>query len=353
MKIDAFLKKYGKTRSKQEVSKIMKRWQAHDFMDRFLGTTVAPGIFTIDILTGEGLVDLSPELRALAEKVSGGHQTKQEIKDFLVENVGKDDSVIQGHINNFQGKIGEWRFENISNKNIELAQADNQAVVDFKRNTAEGVEFVQVKVYSDPNDVIEKIREANQKVAGDTILWNKEVQVENPPVFAVNEDIYEEVKSKAAQLGLPNKIESLGITRDEIRYGLENGFENIQSEFFANYLSPVAMSVGIQSLFEWYYCRNMDDLLEQLPRNLIVSSSGVLGSAMGRAVALRVLGMTSLESTLLLSGGFAFAGGFAAASFARGLSIRLMDRIGVAQRMEESSQAIRDAIAKIHRLGSR
>ena len=99
-------------------------------------------------------------------------------------------------------------------------------------------EYIQVKVYSDPDGVIEKIKEVNEKVLEGGIENVDQVN------FAVNSDIYESVKEAAEKSGLKNKIYDLGASRDDLRDALISGVNTINETsllyklFFGGFFPP-------------------------------------------------------------------------------------------------------------------
>lgn len=85
-----------------------------------------------------------------------------EVKEFLISKMMNGDGSIGGVINQLQGSIAELRFEDLSKGSINLAHVSNQKAVDAVRFTDTGKEYIQIKVYSDADKVIERIREVNE-----------------------------------------------------------------------------------------------------------------------------------------------------------------------------------------------
>ena len=359
MNIEKFLKKHGK--NNQKISEIEKKWRISDSVDHFLGITLAPGIAMQDILTGQGLIDFEPSqmLTKAINLSKGGKQTPEEIKNYLIEMLEKGDSSVQGAVSNLQGYAGEMRFKSLSNGSLQLAEDSNQEVVDAMRIIDDELEFIQIKVYDDSNGVIEKIREVNEKIAKENVLWKnssgEDIPITEPPVFVVNKEIYEDVKNKVSELSLPNKIEDIGYTREEIRNNLLGEFQEIRTEFFECVLSPVVLSTGIQAFFQWYCHRNLNNVLEELPRNLLINSAGTAGALLGRAVGAEIGGAVSgnlilieLESiAFLLPGGTALVGGIALAQFTRGLVGRITERIDIVDRLEGKNRVLEEQLRKM------
>ena len=350
MNIKQFCKKHGK--KNQKISEIVKKWKTRDSVEKFLDLTLAPSITMMDMLTGDGFMDFKPNpLTIEAMKIAKINcETPEEIKNYLTEKLLQGDESVQGAVNHLQGYAGEFQFENLSNGTIKLANSSNQEVVDAMRETENGREFIQIKVYKDPDGVIEKIKEANEKIE-DGVLWDNsegigEIPITEPPVFAVNEDIYQAVKEHASSLGLPNKIESIGLTREDIRESILNDFSEIKSEFFASCLAPVALSSGIQAFFQWYQHRNLKNVLENLPKNLLINSSGVAGAIIGRRLSKAIIAELELAA-LFPPGGVALVCGVAFAHFAKGFTTRITERIETSDTIESNNKILEDKLKKM------
>ena len=353
MNIEQFFKKYKKKQN-QKISEIVNKWQINDSVNKFLGLTVAPSIVIMDILIGNEFIDFTPNpLTIEAMKIAkGSFQTSTEIKNHLIEQLLKGNKSVQGAVNRLQGYAGEAQFKNLSNGTISLAETPNQKVVDAMRETDNGKEFIQIKIYKEPNKVIEKIKEANEQINNKSIFWKNsegidDIPITEPPTFVVNEDIYQAVKEKVSNLGLPNKIESMGVTRENIQEGsIVSDFTEIKSEFFSSCLSPIVLSVGIQAFFQWYHHRNLKNILDNLPKNLLISSSGVAGALLGRRLSKALIAELELAA-LFPPGGMALVCGVAIAHFARGFTTRITERIDTSNKIESQNKILEDKLKKI------
>jgi hypothetical protein len=202
--------------------------------------------------------------------------------------------------------------------------------VDAVRVGEDGPEFIQIKIYKNPSDVIEQINKTNEMISTGKVDWTfsdgtKEA-ITKPPTFAVNEEIYEEVVKKVNTLGLPNKIENMGLSREDIKGILNDEIIEIKSEFFESLLTPVLMATAIQGLFNWYRYRDINKVINSLPENLAISTAGVAGGLAGRTVAAEAVLLAELEFLSFVASPIA---GIAMAYVARGMTKRISKRVDI------------------------
>ena len=254
MSAEKFLSKYG--RAKSTISDLSRRWLIEKRVDDFLGTEVAAGVVIADVLQGDGMVDAIPEdvQRAFSLVIDKKADTLAEIREGLIERLDRGDDAIRGLMSNLQGRIGELEFAAASGGIAEMSKNEAQEGWDLVSLADGDPHYVQVKVYQSADAALEKIREVEAKLDSGEILghFNEEVDAID---FAVNSEIFEEVKSRAAEEGLETTVLDLGASRDEIRERLADTFENVQDpldNFFSEFMGGVLTAAAIHAMVNGY-----------------------------------------------------------------------------------------------------
>ncbi len=278
MNIKKFHKKYSNNTA--SAKNLFKKWAIEKQVDDFLGTSIFGGIMIGDLLIDDGLNDrLSPDVyNAFSNLMGDKANTFDEIRNIIVEKSLKGEASLDGLLNKIQGQLGENSFIENVGSNAKLATDGAQEGWDVSISHGDTTQFVQVKIYKDPNKVIEKIQEVNEKIEAGKIEGISEID------FAVNSDIFEEVKEKAIKLALENKILDVGATRDDIRGLLESNFENLENftelnNFFsemAGAASSITVIHGIiNAFFVWKGSKDAKTALEDTAYSSAISTGGV------------------------------------------------------------------------------
>ncbi len=283
MSISEFMKKH-KSSDKTPFVERIKKWEIEKDVNDFLGTTIMAGVTLGDIILDGSLRDkIDPDVfESFSSLMNEKADSFEEIRDLIVEKYEISGASVGGLLNKIQGQLGENTFINNVGSHAHLASDGAQKGWDVQIDHGDASQYVQVKIYNDADGVIEKIKEVNGHV--DLQGVNETVsQVD----FAVNSDIFEEVKEKALALGLKNEILDVGATRDDLRNLLSSNFEDIKnynglSNFFGetlgNTLSAGALHAVINGFFVWKGSKEVDQALDDTFHSTSVSAGGIAAS---------------------------------------------------------------------------
>ncbi len=206
MRTNDFVARFGADR--RPISDVLASWR--------LGTLSQPGATPLggdeslvshavvvgDALHGDAMLDQIPrELRDALEnlmRVQAGNYN--EMRSILRNTIsGSDgfreftDNRVQGFISKIKGQIGENIFREHAGTAAQLAQSGSQEAWDVAVGHSDGIfQYVQVKLYGNPRDVIKHMLEVAQKVSNNSILGCAGDVVEHID-FAVPADIAEQV----------------------------------------------------------------------------------------------------------------------------------------------------------------
>ncbi len=202
MKIDEFCAHHGA--NVRNVNDVLRRWELteldgslrtlQDQHDQFIGTAVIVG----DALHGDGMLDQIPrELKnAFTNLMQEKADSYNEMRRILVEHIrdengrylSLDSRQVVGFISKIKGQIGENLFQHHVGHGALLAKSAVQEGWDVSVPHADGLQYVQVKLYSDAHGVVHHMLNVHEKVQAGSIMG-----VDGEPVkhifFAVPEDI--------------------------------------------------------------------------------------------------------------------------------------------------------------------
>ncbi len=341
MDIKKFNQKYNK--SLKSSKEIFKKWNIEREVDDFLGTSVFTGVMIIDLLTGDGLKDrLSPDVYDAFQKLMGEKaNTFEEIRELIVEKSLNGEASIGGLLNKIQGQLGENAFlENIGSS-AKLASDGAQEGWDVSIDHGDSTQYIQVKIYKNPNEVIEKIREVNSKleINGKGIAGIDGGNV-NQIDFAVNSDIVEEVRERAKELGLENKILDVGASRDDLRGLLESNFEKLEDfSELNNFFTEILGTIGtvtvihgvINAFFVWKGAKDINKALEDTAYSSAISTGGVAAAFIA-------------EDLLWLAGPMAGVMGIGVGVGVRSVLKRITQRRFLAEQLDNSNKELQQLI---------
>ena len=278
----------------QDSKQIFDRWDKEKSIDELLNTPVAPGIVLFDVLHGDQALDqIKPELKdAFQALMKDKADTYDEIRALIYEKIEIGDSSVQGMINKIIGQVGENQFVEEAEKlgiDAKLAESGSQKGWDVRLPNPEGTaEYVQVKLYAEPNGVIREIEEANNMIQLGEITDGD--QLVKSIDFAVPENIYDEVLEKVNELNLNNKIYSIPITNEEARDVAELGFgfsadahlavENFFSELLGSFLTVAALHGLVNSFLLYKGAKNSEKFIHDTLEQTAIST-GAITTGMG------------------------------------------------------------------------
>jgi hypothetical protein len=229
MSIDAFIQKYAT--SAQPIDAIVRRWIAQREVRDFLGMPILAGGTMLDLLMGDQLVDtLSPDAKQAFKALMGVKaESRAEVERLILDKLERGDESIRGLMNKIQSQIGEDVFGRLAGPAAHLADDKSQEGWDVWVDRGDHTQYVQVKVYADVDGVGRHLRALQEKLLAGTIRDG-----ENPLTrldIAVNSEIYDEARTKAAALNYPGDILDLGETRAVMRDALKQSVDHIKAPF--------------------------------------------------------------------------------------------------------------------------
>lgn len=336
MTIEEFLTKYGGESKKINI--ILRSWAIKKEVDDFLGSRVLGGYLIGDILVGNGLSDAIPsQLRdafsTLMEEKADNHW---EIRNIIVDKFEKGDNFYIGLMNKIQGQLGENLFIENAGDKAELASSGSQEAYDIMIREGSVTRYIQVKVYDDADAVIDKIEEVNEKIASG--FTDSSGKIVEEVEFAVNSDIYEEVTNKANELGLSNRILSIGSSREDIRQIIEEGFDEVSQpgivDFFSDIiggaLTVTALHTAINGFFLWKQAQGKQEAIENTLYSSIISTGGLIAAHLIEVIFLENI-------TLILGGPILLIGGIGTRTILR----RFLNKRYVVKRLIEGNSKLK------------
>ena len=292
MDIKAFMEQY-KVEDGSNPQSILEDWNKQKEVDAMLGVTITGGVTLGDALIGDGLNDqISDELYAGFKSLMGDKiNSYDDVRNILVEKIELGDSSVLGLINKIKGQLGENAFLAEAKElgiNATLAESGSQEGWDVAIEKAGEMQFVQVKLYSDPNAVINEITKVNEKIADGTLLYD------NAPIeqidFAVPDNIYDEVVQRVSENGLNVEVIKFGMTaeqgKDIVLEGIENvdglAIGNLFEELLGSTLPATVVLHGLVNGFMVYKgAKEMDSMLSD---TALQSTMSTLAAGSGLAV---------------------------------------------------------------------
>jgi len=222
----------------QSFKSICYGWDKEEELDNLLQSSVGSGVVLGDLLVGDGLNDqISPELLdGFAELMGQKADSYDEVRNILLDKLQDGDSAVFGLINKIKGQIGENQFlqeSQAAGLNARLAELGNQEAWDVARDHIDGTtQYIQVKMYTDADGVVRHMQDVSQKLAGGEISDGG--RVVEAIDFAVPANIVEEVRDRAAELGIDTNVISIDMTAAEAADVIQTGFDNVGPEALTN-----------------------------------------------------------------------------------------------------------------------
>jgi len=308
--IEEFYKRYsdGPTQSFRNICDL---WDKEDELDNLLHGAVVPGVVLGDLLVGDGLNDqISSELlEGFANLMGQKADSYDEVRRILRDKLQSGDNAVFGLINKIKGQIGENQFLQGAQEaglNARLADLGNQEAWDVAIDHADGTtQYVQVKMYSDAGGVLRHIQDVNQKLSGTEVLdGNRVVEAID---FAVPANIADEVRTRAAELGIDAKVIDISVTADEAADVVQTGFDNVGPGALSNLFGELfgvsvatALLHGLANAFLVYKgAKAADRFLADTVEQTAVST-GAIASGMSLELLLNHISMLGGPPTYAL-----------------------------------------------------
>ncbi|MEZ4815067.1 MAG: hypothetical protein R3A80_07665 [Bdellovibrionota bacterium] len=288
MSISAFLEKHNNEET-LSILELTEKWENQAIVDNLFSLNIGDGTRFEDLIV-DGVLNpalaqahgiSSEAVSAFNELLKDKADTISEIRDLVLEKIELGQGSVDGLISKIQGQLGENLFKEATGGLAQLAESGSQEGWDVYFSEASGSPYIQVKIYNNPNEVIEKMREVNEKVLSGTVKGVNDELVEQID-FAVNEDIFDEVKEKVSELGLDNKLDSIPHTRDAIRGRLDNAvdaigepFEEFFKHLFIGVLSVTAIHAASNGYQLYRGAIDRSQFYEETIYSSAISSGGV------------------------------------------------------------------------------
>jgi len=326
---------------------ILEDWSKQKEVDTMLGVTITGGVTLGDALIGDGLNDqISDELYAGFKSLMGDKITSyDDVRNILVEKIELGDSSVLGLINKIKGQLGENAFLAEAQKigiNATLAESGSQEGWDVAIENGGEMQFVQVKLYSDPNAVINEITKVNNKIADGTLHYN------DAPIqqidFAVPENIYDEVTLGVAEKGLNVEVLKFGMTAEEGKDIVLEGVENVDALIMGNFFEELLGSTlpttvalhGLVNAFMVYKgAKEMDSLLSDTALQSSISTLAA-GSGLALEALIQKISFIGGLPTFLLAASVSMA--------TRAVISRVVNRNDYVSWLEEENKETRELI---------
>ncbi len=201
MKIEDFCAEYGA--NTRTIDDVVRRWQLIE-LDGLLQTLrsqhdpiVGSAVIAGDVLYGDGMLDQIPsELKdafsgLMGEKANTYNQIRQILHDKYV---ALDQQRLASFTSYIKGRIGENLFREHVGHGAALADSVVQKGWDASVPHEDGLQYIQVKLYSDPHGVVRHMVKVHQDVLNGTIKGVDHVTPVEHIFFAVPEDIKGDVQ---------------------------------------------------------------------------------------------------------------------------------------------------------------
>jgi hypothetical protein len=260
MSIHSFVQKYG-SEPTRPIEQLARRWEAERKVRDFLGTPVMAGMTIADLAIGDGLGDtFSPGMReAFQSLMDERADTRHEVEALIREKLELGGKSVQGLMNKIQGQIGEDSFVRAAGGRAglaDLAESGSQRDWDVwvRGGHSGSLRHVQVKVYEDSDAAIAKLESLQARIEQGLVMGESGRTLDAVD-FAVNLEIFEEVKEHAAGLDYPGEVLCLGQSRTDIREMLEGDFGNVAEpfeHFFGELLGDLAPVAIVQAMAHGY-----------------------------------------------------------------------------------------------------
>ncbi len=344
MNLNDFLNKYKSNGT--NIASITQKWANEKKTDDFLGTPLFGAVVVGDYLNGSLLIDNIPEqvpdeiLSAMKEVFSKKVKSNLDARDFILSNIEKGDSSLTGMISSLQGRIGEYHFQNQFGELAELAKNPNQQHWDVKVSLdQQPVNYVQVKVYDSPNQAFGELRKIDEALTNGEVF--DDLEKVNKMSFAVNSEIYDEIKSKAELLDNKIEILNIGATREEIREGLIDTVDQhdvLFDGFFENLLggaiTGAALHAGVNGYLLYTGAKSSQQAIEDTIYSGMVSAGGIAATLGTELLMAETLLLSALGGPLTL--GLTIGAGVST----RAILKRVASRRFLAQRLVEGNKNI-------------
>jgi hypothetical protein len=332
--------------SVRPIEQVVDDWVADKRRQDQAHASVFAASIGTDLVNGGSLLDALPEeaRQGFAQLMGDKADSLLEIKRMFAEKDGLGAASLRGFKNKIQGQIGENIFRSAAGSGARLAESGSQRGWDVAIPDGVATRYVQVKIHEDACSVIEKMREVDSDIRAE-LVRDGETLVTSVD-FAVNDDVFDEVKKRVAELGLTVDVVKVGATQDEIRQYLDAAHENLVAapieNFFTQLLGGVAatttLHAAINGFLLWKGAQERAQAVEDTVYGSAISTGGWLAGQLLEAAVL--LGELDTVAAVLASpDGGVFTVGLS--MYVRGMLRRFADRRHCVARLEKGNASLR------------
>lgn len=282
MNIDDFSKKYGTSRKNS--NNIVNKWKNNE-VEYILDNIAFSSVFLSNAIEGDGITNrIPPDLFEALNKVyvTRNIETYGDARTLLREYLDKDDRAVMGFVNKVKGQIGENKFSDDLGGAARLARSPTQEGWDIViEPKGEPPQFIQVKLYSDPKNVLKHAQENQEKIGRGQILDENSIPVDQLD-YAVPHNIQLEVENMFRVAGIDSKVLPIPMTAEEgkdlVYEGLDNLSSNAIPHFFEELLAGVATPTAIAAAINSFQYARVAKAAEDAA-NAVFESAVLSGTA--------------------------------------------------------------------------
>lgn len=260
MTADEFLSdhEYGR-KPIRDIADVISEWdqgRGGKSCDDATGMATMLVVLGIDAMAGDGVLnEISPELvKSMSHLMGEKADTYEEARQLITDKLAHGDEAFTGFVIKIKGQIGEDRFIH-EYPDYVLAMSKSQEAVDAVKPLGDGlVDAVQVKMYANPNAVVEHMLLVQSKVDHGLLVQGDLVGKLN---FAVPEKIADDVRRIAAKHSELSNIDILPVksTAEDVADIVRGAGDNIAhplQHFGSEIMASVAFMVALDALTNAY-----------------------------------------------------------------------------------------------------
>lgn len=295
-------------------------------------------------MVGDGLRDqVSPELFEAFHALMGEKaQTYDQVRQILLDRLEDGPASVMGMINKIKGQIGENRFMSHAatlGGEARLADLANQEAWDVAIDNAEGAtQYVQVKMYQNPADIVRQIEVVEEKLTIPGRITDGDKIVESID-YAIPTDTYDAVQEQLLNLGIEANLIPMESSALEAGAVVQAGFDNVGpraiEHLFGQLLISGASAAVLHGLVNGFMLyKGAKDASSFLCDTTSETSLTVSGIAAG-------MGVEAVLSRLALIGGVpTYVLVLTTSITTRSVLKRVLSRRGYVQWLDEQNQAL-------------
>lgn len=277
--IEDFLKKAINYKKKQDI----------------LETTIVGSYTLLDALDGQ-IKDprIAREVQETLKELSQGKFVNETaMQDYFKGMIERGDKSVNALVGKLKGTLGELEFKHhIGDDMVKLSESGSQKGWDLAINRDGVEEYIQVKMYKDPNVVIHKIKEVQKQLVNDEIL-NDNGEIVNNINWAVSKDVFQSLKENGIENKFGITLYEVPMTSAEAAAPFLKDIDDLTpwNTFFDQIGLPVT-AAAISGMCNTFSClfgeKTRKDALIDATKQTALAYVAVIGSHVGEAIALGI-----------------------------------------------------------------